>query len=262
MKAVFSMGQTDREKGSFLPLSIVSCGLYKEVDQELETFRPSGMADYHLLFTVHGAIESMGRRCMDDQCLLFLPNERQEYTYCIGEGTLYYWVHFVGIEAESFFKTLTVRQFDYSSHAAEIHTLLQMMINALINKEDYKPYYAETLLRAVLMALTSKRATNRFGKAIKMMKDMSKTYSLSDYAESCAMSEGHFIRMFKAETGFSPMAYRTQVQIEHAKQLLVRTSLRVSVVAEMSGFEDSMYFSRVFKKTTGLSPTQYRINLS
>ena len=261
MRAIFSMGQADRMKGNALPLSIVCCGSYKEVDQDLDTVRPNGLGDFHLLFTVHGVIESKDRRCTDNQCLLFLPEEEQEYTYCVGEGTLYYWVHFVGMEAEDFFKDLPVRQFDYASHAAEINTLLQMMITASVNKEEYKTGYAETLLRALLIVLTSKKTIHRFGKAIKMMKDLSKAYTLADYAESCGMSEGHFIRSFKTETGLSPLAYRTHVQIEHAKQLLIRTSLRVSAVAELSGFADPMYFSRVFKKATGLSPTQYRINL-
>ena len=262
MKAVFSMGQTDRKKGEKLPLSIVSCGSYKEVDQKLETFRTNGTVDFHLLFTVHGVIESMGRRCTDGQCLLFLPREHQEYTYCIGEGTLYYWVHFVGTEAESFFKENVPRQWEYNAHEAEVNTLLPMMLNAAINKTEYAVGYAETLLRALLMALTAQKTINRFGKVIKMMKDFSKTYTLREYAAVCNQSEGHFIRTFKKEMGFSPMAYRTHLQIEHAKQLLIRTSLHVASVAELSGFHDSMYFSRIFRKETGLSPVKYRQNFT
>lgn len=261
MKALFSVGGISREEGRELPLAIIGCGSYKEVDQVLETSREKGFDDYHLLFAAHGVIESMGRRCTDNQCLLFLPNEKHEYKYCEGEGTLYYWIHFVGTEAERVFKGTTNRMFDYTSHEAELDTLLQMMLNASINKEGYQTGYAEALLQAVLMILTSPKKGNRFSKVITMMKDRTKTYTLSDYAGACAMSEGHFIRMFKAATGLSPIAYQTNLRIEYAKQLLIHTSLRIAAVAELSGFEDSMYFSRIFKKTTGVSPTQYRMNL-
>ena len=261
MKAVVSVGKTGREKGRELPFSIISCGSYKEVDQLLETYREKGFEDYHLLFVAHGVIESMGRRCTDNQCLLFLPNEKQEYKYCEGKGTLYYWIHFVGTEAERLFKEMPNRVFDYTPHASEIDTLLQMMLNASIHKDECKTHYAEALLQAILMALTSRKAGNRFGKVIIMMKDRTKTYALSDYADACAMSEGHFIRRFKSEMGMSPMAYKTHEQIEYAKHLLIHTSLSVAAVAELSGFDDSAYFSRVFKKTTGVKPTQYRLNL-
>ena len=48
---------------------------------------------------------------------------------------------------------------------------------------------------------------------------------------------------------------------DYAKYLLTSTSLKVSAVASLSGFDDPLYFSRVFKKNTGYSPDKYRKNL-
>lgn len=261
MRAVFAGGKFNREEGWTQPLSIISCGSYRDVEQDLITVRLNGTDDYHLLFVIRGVVESEERRITEHQCLLFFPHEKQEYQYCIGEDTLYHWVHFVGADVAEIFGDSPTRIFDYETRSSEVHTLLPMLLNAVVNKENYENGYAETLLRAILALLTSKVPIKRFGKVLNMMKNFSQNYTLADYAQAYHMSEGHFIRAFKKEMGISPMAYRLHLQIENAKQLLSKTSLKISTVAEFSGFSDAMYFSRAFKKETGLSPTQYRENL-
>lgn len=243
-------------------LHILGCGMYKDVDQELKTIRPNGRNDFHLLFAVHGQIDSFGRTAPERQGFFFYPNERQEYIYGIGEETLYYWIHFIGRDAESLLGKNFPRQFEYTAHFAEVCTILQMMINAMSYRKNYPKGYAEILLRALLALLTSETLPTRFGKVLAMMRDFPKIYTLGDYANACSMSEGHFIRCFKNEVGTSPMAYRSELQIEHAKQLLTQTALPIVTVAEMSGFGDAMYFSRAFKKKTGIAPTEYRRHFS
>lgn len=72
------------------------------------------------------------------------------------------------------------------------------------------------------------------------------------------LSKDHFIRLFKKETGISPLKYLNQKKIEKAQLILVTSSLTIKEVAYRLAFEDYSYFNRVFKKTTGLTPQQYR----
>lgn len=262
MKSIFNVNSDIVERDGAVGLRILSCGIHKDVDRKMEIVRPNGTKDFHLLFAAHGCIRSFARTASDHQGFFFYPNERQEYIYGTGEGTLYYWIHFVGADATEYLGEDFSRRFDYAAHCAEVNAMLQMLISATAHRENYRKDYAEILLRALLALLSSKTTVSRFSKVLTMMRDFSKTYTLADYANACAMSEEHFIRRFKGETGSSPMAYRSELQNEQAKQLLIHTSLPIAMVAELSGFDDAMYFSRAFKKRTGLSPTEYRRQFS
>ncbi|SFA81721.1 AraC-type DNA-binding protein [Cohnella sp. OV330] len=68
----------------------------------------------------------------------------------------------------------------------------------------------------------------------------------------------HFIHVFKAETGMSPIQYLIRYRIEVAKQYLESTRLPMAEIAEKVGYKSDTYFQNLFKKTTGMSPGQYR----
>ena len=72
------------------------------------------------------------------------------------------------------------------------------------------------------------------------------------------ISESHFRRVFKIETGIKPMEYLNKYRIEVAKRLLQSGDYRIQDVYEMVGFTTSQYFSTVFKKYTGISPGQFQ----
>ena len=82
--------------------------------------------------------------------------------------------------------------------------------------------------------------------------------SLREVAGAAGLSLHHFGRVFASAMRQTPMAYLRQVRIEHAKNLLRDTRLRVSEVAHESGFADPLHFSRVFRRYTGTSPRTFR----
>ena len=73
----------------------------------------------------------------------------------------------------------------------------------------------------------------------------------------CHMSKYHFLRVFKAVTGTTPLEYRSRIRIDHAKELLKNSNFSVSEIGEALGYSSLAYFSVAFKKATGLSPTEY-----
>ncbi|CAI6066936.1 AraC family transcriptional regulator [Cohnella sp. JJ-181] len=68
----------------------------------------------------------------------------------------------------------------------------------------------------------------------------------------------HFIHVFKAETGMSPIQYLIRYRVEVAKQYLETTRLPMAEIAEKVGYKSETYFQNLFKKTTGVSPGKYR----
>lgn len=72
------------------------------------------------------------------------------------------------------------------------------------------------------------------------------------------LSKDHFIRLFKQETGSTPLKYIIQKKIEKAQLILVTEDISVKNLAYKLSFEDYSYFNRVFKKTTGITPKEYK----
>ena len=69
----------------------------------------------------------------------------------------------------------------------------------------------------------------------------------------------YFGRLFKRETGKSPVQFLTDLRIAQAKRLLKDPKqFSVEVIAHSCGFSDALYFSTCFKKHVGLSPLAYR----
>ena len=80
---------------------------------------------------------------------------------------------------------------------------------------------------------------------------------LEDYAGMCHMSKYHFLRVFKSVTGITPLEYRNNIRIDHAKELLKSGIYSVSEISESLGYSSLAYFSTTFKKVTGISPSEY-----
>lgn len=81
--------------------------------------------------------------------------------------------------------------------------------------------------------------------------------SLSRLSRHVGLESSYFCRLFKQETGETPMHFFTQQKIELAKEMLF-TGKRNSDIAAATGFADEFHFSRTFKQITGQSPRQYK----
>lgn len=85
------------------------------------------------------------------------------------------------------------------------------------------------------------------------------TYDLNAYLRSLPFNTEYLKKMFKKETGLTPLQYLTEKRLESAASTL-STCLgkrSVSEAARICGFADPLYFSRLFKKKYGTSPRDY-----
>ncbi|MCI5109767.1 MAG: AraC family transcriptional regulator [Marivita sp.] len=83
-------------------------------------------------------------------------------------------------------------------------------------------------------------------------------WRIADMAEIAALSPSQLHRVFRDETGLSPMVWLRRERINAAKPLLLDRSLTVRKVAESVGYPDPFHFSRDFKKLTGRAPIEFR----
>lgn len=82
--------------------------------------------------------------------------------------------------------------------------------------------------------------------------------SLETLSEAMYISATYLSKVFKEETGNSPINYLITIRLNRAKQLLENQDMTVKEVAETVGYQDAYHFSKLFKKRYGKSPSELR----
>ena len=231
--------------------------------------RPTGRDDWLLFYVARGS-EHFSLDCeyevSEGSFLFFKPHEKQEHV-CLDERAEFYYIHFA---APFDFNLFGFESFKvYTAHkSSKIIDLFEEMIHELQTKNKFyeeittaKLFQIITLLSRRVSAQNdpNREYSDKISYVIQMMnREYDKNCSLEDYAAICNMSKFHFIRVFEKITGESPIEYRNSIRIEHAKELLLDTSLSISEIGESVGYASNVYFSDSFKKKVGMSPLKYR----
>ena len=82
--------------------------------------------------------------------------------------------------------------------------------------------------------------------------------SIPNAAIIIGQSMYHFARVFRCETGFTPMEYLNLYRVEQAKRSLEASSKSIEQISRSVGFPDPNYFTKIFARFTGTSPRNYR----
>jgi AraC family transcriptional regulator len=96
---------------------------------------------------------------------------------------------------------------------------------------------------------------------IERMRSFSSDLSLQALANESGYSRVHFVRMFRAATGYSPHNYLLNLRLEQARELLKNPSLSLIDIALECGFSSHSHMSRLFHKSVGVTPSAYRRSL-
>ncbi|EUJ32877.1 bifunctional transcriptional activator/DNA repair enzyme AdaA [Listeria cornellensis] len=84
--------------------------------------------------------------------------------------------------------------------------------------------------------------------------------TLSRIADGCHGSAYHLHRVFKAQTGMTPLDFVHVVRIREACVLLETTEMRVMEIGAAVGMPNAAQFATLFKRTQGVTPSGYRKN--
>ncbi len=91
-----------------------------------------------------------------------------------------------------------------------------------------------------------------------MHEHLSEKISIDKIASAASMSRSHFMRVFRSETGTSPMDYLGTMRLERAKKLLGAGEMSIAEVALASGFSSPSHLTERFTRKFGVSPSLYR----
>lgn len=139
-----------------------------------------------------------------------------------------------------------VKQMYYEFHHRLEHKLItDALLNVLL---QYLIILADSTDKSYLVECFKRELVNNLSNPF---------YDITASVKSLPVCPDHFRRIFKEDTGKTPVQYLLEIRIAYAKDLLQNSTLSVKNIAQMCGFDDPYYFSRIFKKNTNMSPSKY-----
>ena len=157
--------------------------------------------------------------------------------------------------------------------AQQLLTLLLAEAHSGFSTEKlYTEYLAQALAVRMLYRSNQTRPETRnrgasalprhaLRRVIERMRCFSSDLSLQALANESGYSRVHFVRMFRAATGYSPHNYLLNLKLERARELLKNPSLSLIDIALDCGFSSHSHMSRLFHKIVGVTPSAYRRSL-
>lgn len=131
------------------------------------------------------------------------------------------------------------------SDLADIHAYSEKLINTAYKVMSHKERMdVSPLISAALEYLNENYANH--------------DQALNLLADKLNVSPNYLCLKFKEETGINYTKYLNSLRVKHAKELLRDIRLKVYMVSDMVGFDDTRYFSRIFRTYTGYTPTEFQ----
>jgi len=91
-----------------------------------------------------------------------------------------------------------------------------------------------------------------------MEKNLHRSLSLGDIAESARMSKRTLNRRFLEQVGFTPIQWLLRLRMRRAQHLLANTSSSIERIASQVGAGSPAVFRKHFHRIVGTSPQEYR----
>ncbi|MDR3707995.1 MAG: AraC family transcriptional regulator [Capsulimonadaceae bacterium] len=83
-------------------------------------------------------------------------------------------------------------------------------------------------------------------------------WTLDELAQKVHVAPEYLVRIFKRDSGISPIAFLMRCRAERAALLLLRSKKSIAEIGEEVGWSEPSYFARCFKKCYGMSASTYR----
>ena len=85
-----------------------------------------------------------------------------------------------------------------------------------------------------------------------------KSFSVSELAKKCCVSESTLYHLFQKELGQTPISFLNSIRINIAIEYLENSSYSISTVSRLVGFNSENHFRKIFTGLTGSTPLKFR----
>ncbi len=197
------------------------------------------------------------------------------HSYSTGTGWECLWCHFDGINARPYYNSVVSHLGNVFSlpqpgtALARLNAVYQNFLENVPVREPLLSKYLTDLLTEFLLCPSPdlRRGEKSQGRSDSSVAEMTAAYinehfreplSVRELASRANLSEYHFIRTFKKETGFTPHEYLIHTRMTMAKYLLKNSRLSVKNVCFAAGFSNESVFCSAFRQRQGMTPARYR----
>ncbi|MHA0855644.1 AraC family ligand binding domain-containing protein [Paenibacillus sp. CMAA1364] len=209
-------------------------------------------------------------------CFLIQPGQLVSYISDEEDPWKYRWIAFLGqeaqqkVEASGFISNQCV--FTSSKDQSIIPSAITFMQEAFHTKKESAHMTALGYLYIILAEAQDElsnpsRLTGTESQIQRTVKQMilymstqfAHPVSIEQMCESLGYNRAYLSRIFKKETGTSPVTYLLKLRIDKSRHLLrERPELSIEQISSSVGLTDALYFSRQFKRFYGIAPSSYR----
>lgn len=236
------------------------------VGKHLRTYNVSKHShdNWELVYCTDGS----GRFVFDDGTVLpykkgdtviIPPNVRHENFS--DEGFLNIHINIVGGTLP--FSAPSIISDDTEGHILSAFETAFYFFHSQINKRHLILSAYGNLIANYLIAFRSNKPLSKLVEEIKsdIIKNFSDPeYNLEEFMCTFPFSYDYLRKLFKSEMGVTPHSYLIEMRMQTAEQLLIdmeHNEYNISMIAQMCGYVEPLYFSRVFKKHFGCPPSMY-----
>jgi AraC-like DNA-binding protein/mannose-6-phosphate isomerase-like protein (cupin superfamily) len=125
--------------------------------------------------------------------------------------------------------------------------LLLHLVHAPLIAEERRDIHTSDDVRDVILEKINRHVRSHLSAAL----------TIGELADALGYSVSHLRAVFRTRLGISLGRYIRESRLSEAAKLLQSSDLKISEVAERSGFESLFAFSRAFKKAYGMPPKTY-----
>ena len=150
----------------------------------------------------------------------------------------------------------------FSPITADLKSLF--LRQSLLSKNPFTfPSAHKLVMLELINALAGERRIHMLHPTIEMgLKYLHDHYdkdpSVEELAEICHISQVHFRKLFKEQTGKTPLEYKNMLRLRDAEQQMVYSDLPIGEIADRLGYATVAHFIKQFCKAYTVSPLAYR----
>jgi len=98
-----------------------------------------------------------------------------------------------------------------------------------------------------------------FGQGLKFIEERcARQISVAEIAEAAQLSPRHLSLLFRQILGCTPLEYAADRRLDLAEQLITKTALSMSAIAEKCGFAEQASLTKSMRRRRGITPMRLR----
>ncbi len=91
-----------------------------------------------------------------------------------------------------------------------------------------------------------------------MNKNYRDAININNIEKIAYMGKNKLSHLFKLQKGVSITEYLRMIRMDKAKELLMKTTIPINIVAQEMGYQNQGSFAERFRTETGMTPSEYR----